>query len=164
MHDDVAPSKTEAGRDEIRLRSRRLPNALRSILLLVDGQRTVGQLRGVIVGLHAPADALEQLVGMGLIGDATRVTADSPAALAADVSTPSYAAINHYGVLYALMSDAVREHLGLRGYFLQLKIERCGNAEELLAVLPDLAAALGKARDFALAAEFEQRLRTLAQA
>ena len=62
------------------------------------------------------------------------------------------------------MSDAVREHLGLRGYFLQLKIERCGNAEELLGVLPDLAAALGKTRDFALASEFEQRLRTLAQA
>jgi len=164
MYDDVAPNKTEAGRDEIRLRSRRLPSALRSILLLVDGQRTVGQLRGVIAGLHAPADALEQLVGMGLIGDATHVTVDPPAALAAGVSTPSSGAINHYGVLYALMSDAVREHLGLRGYFLQLKIERCGNAGELLAVLPDLAAALGKARDFALAAEFEQRLRTLAQA
>lgn len=162
MHDDVAPNKTDAGRDEIRLRSRRLPSALRSILLLVDGQRTVGQLRGVIAGLHAPADALEQLVGMGLVSDATHVD-DSPVALGS-VSAPSTAAVNHYSVLYALMSDAVREHLGLRGYFLQLKIERCGNAEELLGVLPDLAAALGKTRDFALASEFEQRLRTLAQA
>ncbi|HEY0662290.1 MAG TPA: hypothetical protein VGD21_13335 [Lysobacter sp.] len=164
MHDDVAPNKTDAGRDEIRQRSRRLPSALRSILLLVDGQRTVGQLRGVIAGLHAPVDALEQLVGMGLVEDATSVASHLQAAPAASVGAPSPGAISHYGVLYALMSDAVREHLGLRGYFLQLKIERCSNAEELLAVLPDLAAALGKVRDFAVASEFEQRLRTLAQA
>lgn len=161
MHDDVAPNKTDAGRDEIRQRSRGLPGALRSILLLVDGQRTVGQLRGVIAGLHAPVDALEQLAGMGLVSIAAH--ADAPIAVAASAGAPSGTA-GHYGVLYALMSDAVREHLGLRGYFLQLRIERCGNAEELLAVLPDLATALGKARDFALATEFEQRLRALAQA
>jgi hypothetical protein len=47
---------------------------------------------------------------------------------------------------------------------MQLKIERCGNAEELLALLPDLAAAVAKARDAQLAREFEQRLRTFAQA
>ena len=62
------------------------------------------------------------------------------------------------------MSDAVREHLGLRGYFLQLKIERCGDAQELLALLSDLAAAVAKARGTELAREFEQRLRTFAQA
>lgn len=161
MHDDVAPNKTDAGRDEIRQRSRSLPSALRSILLLVDGQRTVGQLRGVIAGLHAPADALEQLVGMGFVSIAAHAGATD--AVAAGAGAPSGTA-GHYGVLYALMSDAVREHLGLRGYFLQLRIERCGNAEELLAVLPDLAAALGKVRDFAVATEFEQRLRALAQA
>ena len=62
------------------------------------------------------------------------------------------------------MSDAVREHLGVRGYFMQLKIERCGNAGELLALLPDLATALTKTRNAELAREFEQRLRTFAQA
>jgi hypothetical protein len=58
----------------------------------------------------------------------------------------------------------VREHLGLRGYFMQLKIERGGNAEELLALLPDLATALAKTRNAELARDFEQRLRTFAQA
>jgi hypothetical protein len=62
------------------------------------------------------------------------------------------------------MSDAVREHLGMRGYFLQLKIERCGNADELLALLPDLSAAVARARDMRQAVEFEQRLRAFAQA
>ena len=161
MRDNEVLNKTDAGRDEIQQRSRKLPNALRSILLLVDGHRSVGQLHDVITGLHAPADALEQLIAMGLISEATQASADAPKVDAA-VAPPSEAA-NRYGMLYALMSEAVREHLGLRGYFLQLKIERCANAEELLALLPDLAAALAKARDFALASEFEQRLRALAQ-
>ena len=41
--------KTDAGRDEIRDRSRRLPPALRTVLLMVDGQRTQPELREVMV-------------------------------------------------------------------------------------------------------------------
>jgi hypothetical protein len=114
----------------------------------------------VISGLHAPADALDQLVSLGLIVDAAPATST----MAPEHSAPTAEAANRYNVLYTLMSDAVREHLGLRGYFMQLKIERCGNAEELLALLPDLAVALAKARDTELSREFEQRLRTYAQA
>ncbi|MNU07611.1 hypothetical protein D3C72_2532780 [compost metagenome] len=55
------------------------------------------------------------------------------------------------------MSETVREHLGLRGYFLQLKIERCSNSEELGEVLPELSAALAKARKDDIAAEIEAR-------
>ena len=160
MHDEATPNKTAAGRDEIESRARKLPANLRSILLLVDGQRSARQLRDVISGLHAPADALDQLVSHGLIADAT--PASSSPVPASPTSSAEIA--NRYNVLYALMSDAVREHLGLRGYFLQLKIERCGDAQALLAVLPDLAAAVAKARDAELARELEQRLRAFAQA
>lgn len=159
MHDKALPNKTAAGRDEIEHRSRKLPTALRSILLLVDGQRTAGQLREVIDGLHAPADALDQLASLGLI-----VETDAPLASRAELPAAPSEAANRYSVLYALMSDAVREHLGLRGYFMQLKVERCGNAGELLALLPELSAAVAKARNAQLAGEFEQRLRAMAQA
>ena len=36
--------------------------------------------------------------------------------------------------LYEAMSEAVRAHLGLRGYFMQLKIERCTDAAGLREV------------------------------
>lgn len=62
------------------------------------------------------------------------------------------------------MSEAVREHLGLRGYFLQLKIERCTDVGELLALLPDLSTALAKAHNVGFAGEMERRLRSLATA
>ena len=160
MHDTAIPNKTAAGRDEIKSRARKLPANLRSILLLVDGQRTARQLQDLISGLHAPADALGQLVSLGLIGDAEPANSST----VREHPAPTAEAANRYSVLYTLMSDAVREHLGLRGYFMQLKIERGGNAEELLALLPDLATALAKTRNAELARDFEQRLRTFAQA
>lgn len=170
MREDDILSKTEAGREEIERRTRKLPTVLRSLLLVVDGQRDVAQLRAVAVGLHGPPDALEQLVGLGLIGVGGQVSAPVRAAAPATplpdaaVSLPSVGdASSRYGVLYALMSDAVREQLGLRGYFLQLKIERSADLEELVQLLPDLRAAVAKARDVALADELDRRLRTAAQ-
>ena len=60
-------AKTAAGRQEIEDRGRRLPAALRSILLMVDGHRDDTELRGLFEGLRAPPDALEQLAAQGLI-------------------------------------------------------------------------------------------------
>lgn len=172
MREDDILSKTEAGREEIERRTRKLPTVLRSLLLVVDGQRDVAQLRAVATGLHGPPDALEQLVGLGLIGVGGQASVSAPVRAAAPVAATPAAPVSlpgvgdassRYGVLYALMSDAVREQLGLRGYFLQLKIERSADLAELAQLLPDLRAAVAKARDVALADELDRRLRMAAQ-
>ena len=54
------------------------------------------------------------------------------------------------------MSEAVRRHLGLKGYFMQLKIERCTDALALERLCPELLAAVGKARSPALAQRWWQ--------
>lgn len=156
MRDSDVPVKTNEGRDEIEHRTRKLPPMLRSILLIVDGERSARHLRDLAASLHGPADALEQLEQMGLIASSPAVAASlavqvRPAPAAAPMSAPA----QRYQTLYALMSEAVREHLGLRGYFLQLKIERCATSEELAAVLPELSAALAKARKDDVAAQIE---------
>lgn len=172
MREDEVPNKTDAGRDEIQSRALKLPNVLRSILLMVDGQRNVAQLRGVIGGLKGPDDALDQLEALGLIAapkslaaaaaatipDAVRVAAPVAAA------TATAAGAKGYSALYTLMSETVRDHLGLRGYFLQLKVERCSDVGDLLALLPDFSTALGKAKDAGFATEMERRFRALAEA
>ncbi len=173
MRDSEVPSKTDAGRDEIENRARKLPTALRSTLLLVDGQRNVGQLREVIAGLRGPADALDQLLDMGLIAARRDLAFVAAATIPAPVPMPSMdapepmpapaAAVgNAYPLMYSLMSEAVRDHLGLRGYFLQLKIERCTDAAELLTVAPELKTALAKARSLGFAQEFDLRLQAAA--
>lgn len=167
MRDSDLPVKTNDGRDEIQNRSRKLPPVLRSILLIIDGERSVRHLRDLIVSLHGPADALEQLESMGLIASSAAVAASviarapTPgAAFSVQVAAPLVDSAQRYQTLYTLMSETVREHLGIRGYFLQLKIERCSNSEELAELLPDLSAALAKAHKDDIAAEIEARFAT----
>ena len=158
-------TKTEAGRLEIEARTRRLPAALRSILLMVDGQRSHAELQGLIEGLKAPADALEQLQAMGLIEAGGAVVARPAApATGAERAAPqaNEAATDgaqEYRWLYDRMSGAVARYLGLKGYFLQLKIERCTDAASLLAVLPELESALRKARGAAFTTQWSEQTR-----
>jgi hypothetical protein len=170
--------KTEAGRDEIRDRTRKLPPQLRTVLLMVDGQRTLAELRQVAAGVKAPDDALERLLAEGLIEHASggfdaaglaRVAGPAGAGVPAEpAAVPEPEApepvvrsadeANDYVRLYEAMSEVVRAHLGLRGYFMQLKIERCTDAAGLREVLPELRQALAKARGEDFAAFWEQQL------
>jgi hypothetical protein len=189
-------AKTEAGRQEIEARTRRLPTALRSILLMVDGQRSDAELRSLIEGLKAPPDALEQLLDMGLIADTWNLATGKPVARAATpaaasaavaVATPSTPAASpvpvasaapeapapatppapeaardtagEYRWLYDRMSGAVGRYLGLKGYFLQLKVERCTDVASLQLVLPDLEIALRKARGDAFTEQWLEETR-----
>lgn len=180
--------KTDAGRDEISNRGRRLSPPLRTVLLMVDGQRSLAQLREVMTGMRAPDDALETLLAEGLVElvpsgfdpaglmsavvprasvvpapapvpmDAGPVAAaaEAPAEAATAVAAP--VSSDQYLHLYERMSEAVRAHLGLRGYFLQLKVERCSGTSDLQALLPELRMALAKAKGETFAADWERAL------
>ncbi len=85
-------AKTEAGRQEIAHRARRLPAQLRSILLVIDGNKDDNALQQIVAGVHAPEDALAQLQQMGLIrrgGDP--VAAPAPAISASSARPPASA-------------------------------------------------------------------------
>lgn len=147
-HDVVLYSKTAAGRAEIDSRAHKLSPALRSVLLLVDGRRDANALRALAAGVHAPADALEALTRMGLI-------AAGPEGSSAAVAT-SARRVRKAG---SLMVQAVQEHLGLLGFFMQKKIERCTDVTELEALLPDVGEAVARARGFDCARRWEKGVR-----
>ncbi|MBO9715550.1 MAG: hypothetical protein J7507_01765 [Pseudoxanthomonas sp.] len=168
--------KTDAGRDEISNRGRRLSPPLRTVLLMVDGQRSLAQLREVMAGMKAPEDALETLLADGLVelvpsgfdvaglvgAVAPRPASQPPSVVMAEVPAAAAPAGDgrsaQYLYLYERMSEAVRSHLGLRGYFLQLKVERCNDADGLQALLPELRAALAKAKGESFASVWERAL------
>lgn len=224
--------KTDAGRDEIRTRAVGLSMSVRAILLMVDGQRSVSEIRAIIAGSKAPADTLTTLLDQRLIeprGSAGPVPppvsaappvaappvmaplAPAPAPYVAppapapvsdrplidyddlDLVLPTIhgllpaevepvppveaappvaeaapaldagAGISRYDHLYTMMNEIVRDFLAPhRRYFIQLKIERCNTAEELLELLHDLRVALAKAKGDAFAAEVVDRLRSAA--
>lgn len=154
--------KTDAGKQEIQDRGRKLPSSLRSLLLMVDGQRDQSQLRELMSGLHAPDDALEQLLVMGLVKRSETPSQAPPAPLPGEVVIP--AEFGRYRRLYEIVTDSVRRHLGLKGYFLQLKVEKCADVDALLALLPEIATALTKAKDHTYATEWLARTRAEVQA
>lgn len=157
------PAKTDAGRAEIETRAQRLPAALRSLLLLVDGQRGAAELDGIARRLHAPADALEQLAALGLV-TVSGAAAGHPVGHATPIDEArSEVDAQRHLILYALMTDATRAHLGLvGGYLTQLKLERADDAVALEALLPMLQTALTKARDARVAAEIIAGIRVAA--
>ena len=90
----------------------------------------------------------------------SRVSTAMPAA-PAPVAGPAAAADTGSGAYLYLcerMSEAVRAHLGLRGYFLQLKVERCTDISSLQALLPELRAAVAKAKGESFASDWERTL------
>ena len=169
--------KTDAGKQEIQDRGRKLPASLRSLLLMVDGQRDQTQLRELMTGLHAPDDALEQLLAMGLVKRddptttaAAGVSVPPPAPAVPGSAVPAPAAplpgevklpadFGRYRSLYEIVTDTIRRHLGLKGYFMQLRVEKCADVDELLALLPEIATALTKAKDHTFASEWLARTR-----
>ncbi|WP_232207637.1 hypothetical protein [Pseudoxanthomonas sp. J35] len=142
--------------------------------------------------MKAPPDALEQLALEGLIelvpagfnaaGVLDVVTprggaaaAPEPAEAAAVAALEAQAVVDaeatddasaaqsgKYILLYEKMSEAVRAHLGLRGYFMQLKIERCTTADELEALLPEFREALAKGKGETFAADWLRALSPVA--
>ena len=151
-------AKTAAGRREIEDRGLRLAPALRSVLLLVDGQRDSRELLQMAQGLRAPEDALEQLLALGLIevvgGNVERAPPEPVTTQLGDDPL-------RYQQLRDWMAESVRRHLGLKGYLIQLKIERSRSAVGLEQLWPEVAAALGKAKSPAFASRWLEETRAL---
>ncbi|MGA2548759.1 MAG: hypothetical protein ABSF50_01315 [Burkholderiaceae bacterium] len=69
---------------------------------------------------------------------------------------------HRFNRLYTIMNEIVSDYLGLRGYFMQLKIEKCSSAEELLALQEELGSAIAKAHGKDVAAELVNRIQAAA--
>lgn len=59
--------KTRLGRDEARCSDASIPRRLRTLLALVDGRRSVGELRAAIHSYRSLDDSLDMLRKMGYI-------------------------------------------------------------------------------------------------
>ncbi len=153
--------KTEAGQDEIRTRARKLDQKLRAVLLLINGERGEEDILAQVSGMGIGPDALDTLSGMGLIQAdgvaaasilASTPTTELPAVAAPAITVqPQQAATATPGTalfqdVYQYFTAVIGEHLGLRGYLMQMKVEKAGTLDELLALRSPLHGALSKAK------------------
>lgn len=145
-------AKTEKGEEEIRNRTYKLAQRLRTMLIMVDGAATAGELAAKAQSLGVPEDFLEQLVGSGFIAPtAAAVSApQAPAAGAAAPSTPpaepmSEDEFGRFVAAQKFMNATVSDKLGFRGLPVVLKIERASSRKELQALVAELTEKLAKA-------------------
>jgi hypothetical protein len=85
----TAPVKTPLGVDELRHRTRGLGQRYRTVLLLVDGRRPLGEVLGMAHKAGAQTVHFEELVRMGLVEIPTDVAAPEPVeTIAGALDTP----------------------------------------------------------------------------
>ena len=161
MNPDTVLFKTPLGQSEMAKQSLLRSRPLRNVLLLVDGKRDLQTLQSMMQAISAPSDAIEQLRALGLIAapeepePAAAAESSADAFLHDDDELPSELALDPrsaaepedaaaaFSSLYRRINALVSGNLGmLKAYGIQLKIEQCQTADELLALLPEIKAAL----------------------
>jgi hypothetical protein len=135
-------AKTEEGLRELKERTRSLPITLRSLLIMVNGNRTVAEILQRARALRLDETALAELENAGLITKRF----GAPSSNLADRSTApgSESEVERFIAAQKKMSDAIYQHLGFRGYLMMLRLQHAENLRDLHDLLPDFAQALVK--------------------
>jgi hypothetical protein len=157
--------KTPLGIEEVQNRKLALAPRLRTMLIMIDGQKTLQFLRESAVKFGCPDNFIESLEAEGLIarvGGTPAATptasAKAPAAVASGIpapvavadatSAPTQIPQDQYVRFRAakdFMNNAVVNSLGIKAFFFTLKLERAGTIDDLRALVKPFQEALTKA-------------------
>jgi hypothetical protein len=153
--------KTAAGAQALKDRSASLPGRLRTLLIMVDGVRTLAELRVAAAALGAPEDFLETLQRQGWVADirSARASASKPAP-SAETGAPQSEA-ERFLAAQRYMNETAVDAMGLRVFFFSLKVERCYSATDLLGLLAEFTKHMTKARGAEFAQAASDRVRRL---
>lgn len=175
--------KTATGAQEIQARQMRLHPRLRSLLVLIDGKHRAGELLDTLHAVGVTEAHFAELAELNLIdifgsGGVAGNEAESPWATpsddtptepaAGDVQTDAAAEDADAGTLqrrelYRFFNDHIRETLGLRGFMLQLQVEKAESVQDYQAIRDQFVTAVRKAKGETVATELQAELDQLLQ-
>jgi hypothetical protein len=176
MDKNTPLAKTEKGRDAMARRVPELVPRLRSMLILVDGKRTVSELDKLGAALGGGMALLEQLVAHGWVGPADGssppsptpattptfadsqpfpVTAPTPVTAAAPAASPVAASTLAFADARRLVVRFINDAVGPMGEQTAIRVESCKTAAELQSLLPRIRDALQNYRGKALVQRFD---------
>lgn len=157
--DSLVLKKTDKGLEALRTRDPALPKRLRTAFILFDGQKSVAQVLRLLPGAPngiALSDITDMLQSgwLVLLNPSTapemparglEVSSDTAAALAAlqHSGVPDHA--QRYQQAYSMVMAIVGQ-MGLRGFRLQLALEKASGYDDLVAMLPRLRTAIDAAQ------------------
>lgn len=151
-------SKSARGREALSGRPAGLGPRLRSLLIMVDGKRSVAEF-DQLLGTEA-SPLLEQLLAEGWVEGPPAPAPTPPpsgAAPAGGPAAPSGAPLP-FGDARRLVVRFVNDRLGPLGEPLALRIEACKTPADLRALLPRVREGLRLIRNAAAVAQFDQEV------
>ncbi|CAN7255690.1 hypothetical protein [Duganella sp. LjRoot269] len=166
--------KTAKGREEIATRKYQLAPRLRTLLVLVDGHRSEEELLRNVAGLGLTASAMTELLDGEFIVLSTSYASlapvpevpaepEAPAAVPSPATTPgpqlpSAAHIEQFRSLYDFYNKTIKSTIGLRGFTLQLKVEKASSVEDFRELRMPYLEAVQKAKGNFTAASLAEQL------
>jgi len=149
MLDDSIPAKTAAGRMEVEQRLLRLGARQRTVLVSINGERTLDTVRRQFESFGDVGALIGELASAGLIefNNASPAVTSQKEALAdiQRVAAPvADAGSSHLQLARTFMNDTVVSVLGLRAFVFKLKIEKCATQRDLFDLLPEFRRQLRK--------------------
>lgn len=158
--------KTDKGREEIATRKHQLATRLRTLLVMVDGKQSDEDLLKKVAGLGLNEESVSELLNNGFIqlvaqlqpATVTPVPVHAPAAL--DVAPPGGLAegSGQFQAIYQFYTETIKSTIGLRGYSLQLKVEKAGSIDDFRALRDPYLEAVLKAKGNEVARSLRARL------
>jgi len=178
--------KSDKGREEIATRKHQLAPRLRSLLVLIDGKHSTDDLLKKVAGLGLDMQSINELLDSGFIhGTEAVATAPAPAPIAAPNPAPSEtppgerrgtglpaadarvlpenngplrSSENAIQALHAFFNETIKSTIGLRGFTLQLKVERATTVSDFRELRQPYLEAVLKAKGNDIARGLRDRL------
>lgn len=159
--------KTDKGREEISTRKYQLAPRMRTLLVLVDGKQTKDELLKKVTGIGLTEESLDDLISNGFIQavNVAETFAPAPVEVATKEEPPKVAANNvlpegqnQFQAIYHFYTETIKSTIGLRGYALQLKVEKAASIEELRELRKPYLEAVLKAKGNEMARSLRDRL------
>lgn len=157
--------KTAKGREEIATRKHQLAPRLRTLLVLIDGRKTEEELLRNVAGLGLTASALSELLAGEFIVLSTsyvslaEATAEAPPEPEPEqVQLPVAAQIQQFQSLYNFFNKTIKSTIGLRGFTLQLKVEKASSVDDFRELRMPYLEAVQKARGNYAASSLAEQL------
>ncbi len=181
-HPGAQPQRTASGHAELAKRAHRLSQRHRTVLLLVDGQRNLDDIRKQAAQAGADLQCLDDLLALGLVAWASNEPADAAITVAAGGDSsllpasqtlqgestwaelednPAAVIDRPFTEARELLLRAVREEAPLRGALTLMKLRRATSREALEGLLDEVEQRLRKPRRQITAAQTMRHVRHL---
>ncbi|MEO7030857.1 MAG: hypothetical protein ABI351_05860 [Herbaspirillum sp.] len=153
--------KTDKGREEIATRKYHLASRLRTLLVLIDGKNSGDDLLKKLAGMGLDETSVAELQRDGFIhetGTGNVQTSSAPAAANDAASNPLPPGQNQFEAIYHFYNETIKSTVGLRGYPLQLKVERANSIEDFRKLRQHYLEVVQKAKGHEMARSLRDRL------